>query len=226
MHRLVRPLVLLVAVAGMVAAYRALELSDRMTVAGMRALVDSHAPYGPLVFMGVCIAGIFLHVPEIVLIAIGGVIFGSVRAFAYGWVASLIGATSTFLLVRYVARDYFQRALRGPLARLRALDERLERNGFWTVLVLRLVLFMAPPLNWALGATRVRVPHYVAGTALGVVPGIATTVFFADSIANRPPGSQVLSPGVVLVAVLVIALVATATFASRRLGSRPQAPPA
>ena len=37
--------------------------------------------------------------------------------------------------------------------------------------------------------------------------------------------SQVLSPGVVLGAVLVIALVATAAFASRRLGSRPQAPP-
>ena len=226
MHRFVRPAVLLVVIAAMVWGYHALDLPHRMTVAGMRALVDSHAPYGPLVFMTVCVAGIFLHVPEIVLIAIGGVLFGSVHAFAYGWVASLIGATSTFLLVRYVARDYFQRALRGPLVRLRALDERLERNGFWTVLVLRLVLFLAPPLNWALGATRVRVPHYVAGTALGVVPGIATTVFFADSIANRPPGSDVLSPGVLLGAVLVIALVATATFAARRLGGRPPAPSA
>jgi uncharacterized membrane protein YdjX (TVP38/TMEM64 family) len=226
MRRFLRPIVLLLVVAGMVWAYGGLGFSRHMTIEGMRALVDAHAPYGPLVFMGVCVAGIFLSVPEIVPIAIGGVLFGSVRAFAYGWVASLVGATGTFLLVRYVARDYFQAALRGPLARLRALDDRLERNGFRTVLVLRLVLFLAPPLNWALGATRVRAPHYIAGTALGVVPGIATTVFFADSIANRPPGSTILSPGVVAGAVLVIALLATATFASRRLGGRAPAPPA
>lgn len=76
MRRLVRPLVLLLVVAAMVTAYQGLDLSHRMTVAGMRALVDDYGPYGPLVFMAVCVAGIFLHVPEIVLIAIGGVLFG------------------------------------------------------------------------------------------------------------------------------------------------------
>ncbi len=35
----------------------------------MRALIDSFSPYGPLVFIGLCIAGIFLHLPEIVLLA-------------------------------------------------------------------------------------------------------------------------------------------------------------
>jgi uncharacterized membrane protein YdjX (TVP38/TMEM64 family) len=224
MRRVVRPLLLLVVVGAVVAAHR-LGFSRNMTVDGMRALVEAHAPYGPLVFMAVCVAGIFLHVPEIVLIAIGGVLFGTVRAFAYGWVASLTGATATFLFVRYVARDYFQTALRGPLRRLRALDDRLERNGFRTVLVLRLVLFLAPPLNWALGATRVRAGHYLAGTALGVVPGIATTVFFADAIANRPEGRG-LPPGVVAAALVLIALVATATYARRRLGGGMPAPPA
>src|SRR6476660_8479150 len=128
MRRFLRPLVLVAAVAGMVWAYRRFGLLEHMTVDGMRALVEAYGPYGPLVFMAACVAGIFLHLPEIVLIAIGGVLFGGVRAFAYGWVASLIGATATFLLVRYVARDYFQAALRGRFARLRALDERLARN--------------------------------------------------------------------------------------------------
>ena len=35
--------------------------------------------------------------------------------------------------------------------RLRALDDRLERHGVATVVLLRLLLFLAPPLNWALG---------------------------------------------------------------------------
>jgi uncharacterized membrane protein YdjX (TVP38/TMEM64 family) len=224
MRRLLRPIVLLAVVGGMVWAYRALGLRERLTIDGMRALVDAHGPYGPLVFMAVCVAGIFLHVPEIVLIALGGVVFGAVPAFAYGWAASLIGATATFLLVRYVARDRFQAALGGRLARLRALDDRLERHGFRTVLVLRLVLFLAPPLNWALGATRVPAAQYVAATALGVVPGIATTVFFADAIANRPAGSGGLSPALLAGGAMAVVL-AVGAVVRRRVGG-PSAPPA
>jgi phospholipase D1/2 len=198
-----------------------------MSVEGMRALVDSHAPYGPLIFMAMLVAGVFTHVPmmEILLIAVGGVLFGGFRAFVYGWAGSLVGATSTFLLVRYVGRDYVQRALSGRFVRLRALDERLARNGFWTVFALRLVLVLAPPLNWGLGLTRVGIQHYVAGTALGVVPGIAITVFFADSIANHPPGSGVLSPRTALGAVLIIAAVAAAGTARRLLGRGEATPP-
>ena len=218
MRRVVPPVVVLVVVGVLVWTYRALGFSERMTIDGMRALVDAHEPYGPLVFIAVCVAGIFLHMPEIVLIAIGGVLFGSVRAFAYGWIASLIGATATFLLVRYVLQEHFQKVLQGRLARLRTLDDRLERHGFRTVLALRLVLFLAPPLNWALGATRVRVPHYVAGTAIGVVPGIATTVFFADSIANRPEGAGLWTPGVAAGVAIVILLIVAAAVVRRRLG--------
>jgi uncharacterized membrane protein YdjX (TVP38/TMEM64 family) len=225
MRRFLRPVLLVLFIAGVVWAYGGLDLGRYMTREGMQALVDSAGPYGPLVFMAVCIAGIFMHLPEIVLIAIGGMVFGGLEAFAYGWVACLIGTTCTFFIVRYFARDHFQRALAGRFARLRALDERLARNGFWTVLGLRLVLFLAPPLNWVLGATRVRPQHYVAGTALGIIPGMATTVFFADSIANRPPGSAVLSPRVALGALLVMAVVATASVASRRLLGREQAAP-
>src|SRR5262249_23700480 len=147
-------------------------------------LVDSAGPYGPLAFIAVCIAGIFLHMPEILLIAAGGMLFEGPQAFTYGWIAAVGGATSTFVIVRYFPPDHLHRSLGTRFAPPRALDERLERNGFLTVLVLRLVLFMAPPLNWALGASRVRLVHYVAGTAIGVIPGVAAAVFFADSIAQ------------------------------------------
>ena len=229
MQRLfLRSLLLGVVFAGVVWASWRLVAPGHMSIEGMQALVDTHAPYGPLVFMALVVAGICTRVPMMgtVLIATGAVLFGRLPAFAYGWVASLVGTTSTFLLVRYVARDYLQRVLYGSSTRLRALDDRLTRNGFWTVFALRLVLGLAPLLNWGLGLTGVRVRHYVAGTALGVVPNIAVAVFFADSIANRPPGSGVLSLKVALGAVLVIAVAATVNVARRRLSGRHAAPPA
>jgi phospholipase D1/2 len=200
--------------------FRSLELSQRTTLEGMRALVDAHPPYGPLLFMGVCIAGIFLHMPLIVLIALGGMLFEALPAFAYGWIACVMGTTGTFVVVRYVARDRFQRILEHRFARLRALDQRLERHGFRTVFLLRLVLFLAPPLNWVLGATRVRTSQYVAATALGIVPGMALTVFFADSIASGGQGGP-QAPRVALAAAVLLVFLASAAVLTRRLLGKP-----
>jgi uncharacterized membrane protein YdjX (TVP38/TMEM64 family) len=91
-----------------------------------------------------------------------------------------------------LAGQHFELGQHLPLDGMHALDERLERHGFATVPTRRLLVFLAPPLNWALGATRVRARHYVAGTALGAVPGIATAVLFADSIAARAPDEPLL----------------------------------
>ncbi len=208
-------------------AYQHFDLESHLTLEGMRARVEAHAPYGPLLFIGVCIAGIFLHFPEIVLIALGGMLFDWAHAFAYGWIASIVGTTSTFLLVRYFFRDTFRRSLTARFAGLRALDDRLARHGFVTVLALRLVLFTAPPLNWAIAATSVRASHYVAATAVGVIPGIAATVFFAEAITSRGQGRALVNAKTVVGAVLVAGFLVAATIASRRLlgkpGGRPRA---
>jgi uncharacterized membrane protein YdjX (TVP38/TMEM64 family) len=191
--------------------------SDHMSIEGMRALLGPDARYGPLVFMAMVVAGIFTRVPMAgtLVIATGAVLLGTFHAFAYGWVAALIGTTSTFLLVRYVARDSVQHVLYGFSPRLRALDDRLTRNGFWTVCGLRLVLGLAPLLNWGLGVTGVRTRDYIAGTALGLVPNIAVVVFFADAIANRRPSSGIVPVSVALGAALVIVPAATAHVARR-----------
>lgn len=192
-QRLIRSfLVTIVLVTLVWASWR--HVSGYMTIEGMRALVESHPGYGPLLFMAMIVAGIFTHVPMAgtVIIAVGAVIFGPFDAFVYGWAGALAGTTSTFLLVRYIARDYLQHMLYRLSTRLRTLDNRLTRNGFVTVLGLRLVLGLAPLLDWGLGVTGVDTRDYVAGTALGVVPNIAVAVLFANVIANRRPGSEML----------------------------------
>ena len=197
--RLLRPLLVGLLGAAGVAAFLWLDPARLTSVDMTRALVESHPPYGPLIFMALVIGGIMTQLPMLgfMLIAIGGVLFRGLPAFAYGWLASLVGTSATFLLVRSV-RGPVHRLLYERYARVRALDDRLARNGFWTVLVLRLAGGLAPPLNWGLGLTGVGIRDYVAGTALGVIPGIALAVFFADAIATRAPGSG----GVSLVTIL------------------------
>jgi phospholipase D1/2 len=202
-----------------------LDLWQRLSVESMRALVEAWEPLGPLVFMAVFVAGFFIPGPEILLVAVGGVLFGPSRGFAYAWVASVAGTAATFLLVRYIAQAWAQRALRERFPRLRALDDRLERHGVATVVLLRLVLFLAPPLNWALGASRVRVRDYVVGTAIGVLPGIGLTVFLADRITAAGSTSELLDWDILGPAVILALLIAIGVRVGRRLlgGSRPGA---
>lgn len=215
MRGLVRALLILVGLAALVWAGRALAVSGHLSVAGLRALVHGAGPWGPLVFMGLCVLAIFLHLPELLVIGAGAVVFGALPAFAYGWVASLLGMTATFLAVRYLAREAFQRALHGRFPRLGALDARLERHGFWTVLLLRVLLVAAPPLNWGLGATRVRLHHYLAGTALGVVPGLGTAALFGGAL-REGAGAAPQAGGALVVTGLVILLLAGAAVLLRR----------
>ena len=212
-----RPFLLGLAVAGIVWAVWQLELPRYMSITAMRALVDAYAPYGPLVFMAIIIAGLFTRVPMMgtVLIAVGAVLFGRFPALAYGWVAGLVGTTAIFLLVRSVGRDYVQRVLGTRSERLQALDERVTRNGFAAVLVLRLVFGLAPMLNWGLGLTGVRLPSYLVATALGILPNLTVAVFFAHAIVSHLPGSGTSSPWIVVGGVLVVVAVAIAVVVRR-----------
>src|SRR5215831_11669056 len=190
---LLRPLLLGLVLVGIIWGHWAtwrFDLVRFMSIAGMRELVDAHAPYGPLLFMAIVVAGLFTRVPMMgtVLVAVGAVVFGGLAVFAYGWLAALVGTTAIFVLVRSVARDYAKRMLDARPGRLRALDERITRNGFGTVLVLRLVFGMAPMRNWGLGLTGVRVLHCFAATALGIVPNLAVAVFFADTMLLKLGG--------------------------------------
>ena len=208
------------AIGALLAAGYWFDLSAYLTVDGMRALIARWDPYGPLVFMGMCIAGILLHMPEIIFIALGGIVFGPLLGFVYGWTASVVGTTMSFLIARYVLRTTVERSLAsGRFRRLQDLDQRLFRNGFRTVLVLRLLLFLAPPLNWALGVSAVRLGHYVAATALGVIPGITLTVLSAGEIAQYGVRALVRPQAAIPIA-LAVGFFALAAYLGRRTLAR------
>src|SRR5262245_2378228 len=125
MPRRVRAVLIGTAVAAALAALHRLDFWGHLSVASMRALVDSWGPLGPLAFVAVFIAGFFIPGPEILLVALSSLLFGPVWGAVYSWVASVIGTAAPFVLVRYTAQAWVQRALAGRFPRLHALDDRL-----------------------------------------------------------------------------------------------------
>jgi uncharacterized membrane protein YdjX (TVP38/TMEM64 family) len=195
---------------------------DDFSVAGMRSRIEAWGALGPLVFMAIVVAGFFVPGPEMVLMALGGAVFGTIEGFAYGWCAAVVGTVIPFLLVRQAVGRYVQRADGIRFRRLRAVDQRLVERGFVTVLGLRLVLCMAPPLNWALGATRVKLRDYVLGTAVGITPGIGMSAYLGESLTAATSWSELLTPDVLAVAGVVVALFVGGAVVGRRIFGAPQ----
>lgn len=190
---------------------RLLELEE------LRAWVDSWGRFGPAAFIGLCILGIVFYLPESVLLTLGGAVFGGWPAFVYGWIATVVGTTITFLIARYLVRDWVQHTFVRSRPGFQRLDARFADNGFVWVFLLRTVLGLAPPLNWAVGATSVSFGNYAAGTALGVIPNVAIFVYFGGALAEAIDKGDWLTPAVLLPAAIVAAFVTLGIWMGRRL---------
>jgi uncharacterized membrane protein YdjX (TVP38/TMEM64 family) len=220
MPRLLRAALVALVIAVVLMTMRRLHLTDHLSIERMRALIDGAGPLGPLVFIAIFISGFFLPGPEMISVAFGGVLFGTVWGFVYSWIACVIGTALPFILVRYGAQEWAQRALHDRFPRFRALDDRLEHHGLLTVALLRLVFFLAPLLNWSLGATRLLFRDYVIGTGIGILPGIGLTVFLADRIAETGFSRELLTLEVVGPAAVLAVLIGIGVAVGHRMMRR------
>ena len=141
--------------------------------------LDRAGFWAPIVFMLIYTGGVCLFVPGTLLTALGAALFGAYRGFVYVWIGAMAGATVAFWIGRTLGRD-FAASLIGE--RLKKYDEAIERNGFATVLYLRLVYFPFTLMNFGMGLTKVRFWDYFSGTGLGILVGTFIFTFFIGTI--------------------------------------------
>lgn len=158
-----------------------------LTAEQLGAILKTAGFWAPLMFILIYAAGVCLFVPGTLLTALGAAIFGAYWGFLYVWIAAMLGSSLAFLIGRYLGRD-FAASIIGD--RLRRFDDAIERNGFATVLYLRLVYFPFTPMNFGMGLTKVRFRDYVLGTGLGIMVGTFIFTFFVGTIKEVWAGGQ------------------------------------
>lgn len=144
-------------------------------------LLESAGLWAPLMFVIIYVVGVCLFLPGTLLTALGAAIFGPYWGFLYVWTGAMIGAGFAFLIGRYLGRD-FAASLIGD--KLKRFDDAIERNGFATVLYLRLMYFPFTPMNFGMGLTKVRFWDYLLGTALGILVGTFIFTFFVGTLRD------------------------------------------
>jgi uncharacterized membrane protein YdjX (TVP38/TMEM64 family) len=175
----VKALLFLVFIVAAVPIVRFTPVKDFVTKESLGNFLETAGFWAPLVFMLVYSAGICLFLPGTLLTAIGAAIFGPYWGFVYVWIGAMLGAAASFWIGRTLGRE-FAASLVGD--RLKKYDDAIERNGFATVLYLRLVYFPFTPMNFGMGLTKVRFHDYFFGTGLGIIVGTFIFTFFVGTL--------------------------------------------
>lgn len=150
------------------------------------ALFDT--PYGPLIYLASFLIRPLLFFSVGILCIMGGMIFGPgsllhlLLALAYAVVGVICSAMISFGIGRFLSNGLVPpvNAARGEL--IQRYAERLRRNGFLTVLTMRLVLLPFDVVNYLAALMAVDWKAFLVATALGVVPSTFAFVSFGAAI--------------------------------------------
>lgn len=175
----VKALILAAFIVTAIVLVRFASARDYLTADSLNRILAAAGLWAPLVFIVVYALGVCLFVPGSILTGLGAVLFGPYWGFVYVWIGAMIGASAAFLIGRTLGRD-FAASLIGN--RLRKYDDAIERNGFATVLYLRLVYFPFTPMNFGMGLTQVHFRDYFVGTGLGILVGTFIFTFFFGTL--------------------------------------------
>lgn len=171
-------LLFIVAAIGLV---RYSPVKNYLTAEALQQFLNTVGLWAPVVFILVYAGGVCLFIPGTLLTGIGAAIFGAYWGFLYVWVGAMIGASLAFFIGRTLGRD-FAASLIGD--KLQKYDDAIRRNGFATVLYLRLVYFPFTPMNFGMGLTSVGFRDYLFGTGLGILVGTFIFTFFIGTLKD------------------------------------------
>ncbi|MCI4676061.1 TVP38/TMEM64 family protein [Candidatus Mycolicibacterium alkanivorans] len=181
--------VMLVAVALLVPLPTAVQLRDWATSVG---------PWFPLAFLGAHVVVTVFPFPRTAFTLAAGLLFGPAPGIAIAVVASTLSAVIALLLVRALGWR-----LNGLVSHpaVESVDARLRARGWPAILSLRMI--PAVPfsvLNYAAGASAVRLVPYLLATLVGLLPGTSAVVVLGDALTGN------VSPLLVLVSLCTAAL--------------------
>lgn len=204
-------------VVGLVLAWQVTPLAELADPAVLGPRLDAVAeePWAPFALVAAFVLGGLIVFPLTVLIAVTAIAFGPFEGMAYAAIGSLLSAAVTHQIGRFGGRRWLA-SLMGP--RIERVRRRFAKQGILSIVILRMVP-VAPftLVNLLAGASDIRFRDYLAGTALGLAPGIVMMTTLGDRLRRVWEDPSWIQAGILL-GVLVIWL--GVTIAIQRAVSR------
>ncbi len=175
------------------------------TIEGMVAQIRSWGPWAALGSIVLMVVHSFLPFPSELITLANGMVFGPFWGSAITWVGAMLGAVSTFGLVRLLGRPFVHRMLSEN--QLRQLSQWSSTQGGTALLIGRLIPVIAfNLLNYGAALTEISWWTFIWATGIGILPlTILLNVFGASILAMKAWNWVWLLLGAVAVVAWVLA---------------------
>lgn len=205
---LIRLAIGLLIVAGIwwLVACRCLKLNS-LTPASIRDYIRSFGSLAALVYvLAYALNTVSVFPPIAALSLAAGLAFGALRGALLLMAGAMLGTSLTFMLSRFAGRRLVEGILKGRLA---ALDDKLKKNGFVTVLFFRVIpLLPYEVLNYICGLSKIKFRDYFIASFIGFIPGVVVAAFFGGSLGEISSFKDILAPKFLIAAGLMLVVIA------------------
>jgi uncharacterized membrane protein YdjX (TVP38/TMEM64 family) len=176
-----RTAALLAAFAALIALGAYLNRAGYLDSDAVSALIGGLGHWAIPAYIALFIVGGLLQVPGVLFVIAAHFAFGPLVGFAAAYVGAILAVTVSFSLVRAL-RGRDAEPARLPFAWAQRILDRAESRPILSVVILRLVFFLSPPLNVGLGFSKLRTRDYVVGSAIGLAAPLGVVICTAGLI--------------------------------------------
>ena len=173
----------IVAAIGIVILVALVLLVPMPTALQLRDWASSLGPWFPLAFLAAHVVVTVFPFPRTAFTLAAGLLFGSGLGVLIAVTASTLSAVIALLLVR-AAGWQLAKFVHHPA--IDSLDTRLRQRGWLAIASMRLIPAVPfSAINYAAGASAVRLVPYTVATVVGLLPGTAAVVILGDAFTGN-----------------------------------------
>lgn len=204
MRRTTKLVLKLLAIAGLVLLALLLErhfhLSSLFEQSRIEQRLEAAGPFAPAVFVLGMAAAVVLPVPTFPLDVLAGRLFGPIFGTLYAVVGATLGSMLSFLVARWLGRDFIARFLKGHINFCRRCSDKLLTKVVFLARLIPAVSFDV--VSYGAGLTKMSLSRFAMASFLGMLPLTFVYVSFGPLLSIRGPILWV--GGAVVVALLFL----------------------
>ena len=161
------------------------------TIDSIRLFVSDLGLLGSTVFAIAGCLAITINIPSFFVIVFAVIIFGGLAGAVVSAISIYMATTLIYFAAQLLGKEFVHWAFG---ARLRKIEDHLNEKGLMTVVYVRLLFFMLPPVNWLLSLTNIRYRDLLLGTLLGTAHMIILSAWVSDMVIDLTKAGQSLNP--------------------------------
>jgi uncharacterized membrane protein YdjX (TVP38/TMEM64 family) len=156
-----------------------------MNIDELAVFLRSYGAYALIFGIFAILLQTFIPFSPFFLIAAANVlVFGFTRGLVINYLAACFGAYLAFLFARYVGRAWVERKM-ARFPKLREFNKRMETEGFFYVLLGRLISFFPSSIiNYGGGISKIKMRDFVLATLIGKFPIIFMECLIAHDLQH------------------------------------------